>query len=32
MIRSLYRGDCLNVLEDYVDPESVDLVYLDPPF
>ena len=32
MIRSLYRGDCLNVLEDYVEPESVDLVYLDPPF
>ena len=32
MIRSLYRGDCLNVLEDYIEPESVDLVYLDPPF
>ena len=32
MKRSLYRGDCLNVLEDYIEPESVDLVYLDPPF
>lgn len=32
MKRSLYRGDCLSVLEEYVEPESVDLVYLDPPF
>ena len=32
MIRSLYRGDCLTILEDYILPESVDLVYLDPPF
>ena len=32
MKRSLYRGDCLSTLEDYVEPESVDLVYLDPPF
>ena len=32
MIRSLYRGDCLSILEDYIEPESVDLVYLDPPF
>ena len=30
--RSLYRGDCLSILEDYVEPESIDLVYLDPPF
>ena len=32
MKRLLYRGDCLSILEDYVEPESVDLVYLDPPF
>lgn len=31
-IRSLYRGDCLTILDDYIPPESVDLVYLDPPF
>lgn len=31
-IRKLYRGDCLDILRDYVDPESVDLIYLDPPF
>lgn len=28
----LYYGDNLNVLRRYVDDESVDLVYLDPPF
>ncbi len=28
----LYLGDCLNVLQDYVKDESVDLVYIDPPF
>ena len=28
----LYYGDNLRVLRDYVDSESVDLVYLDPPF
>jgi len=27
----LYRGDCLNVL-DRIEDESVDLVYIDPPF
>lgn len=32
MIRSLYRGDCLDILDNYIEPESVDLVYLDPPF
>ncbi|MCY3831722.1 MAG: hypothetical protein OXG85_01820, partial [Chloroflexi bacterium] len=31
-IRKLYRGDCLNILRDYIEPESVDLIYLDPPF
>ena len=28
----LYCGDNLDVLREYVPPESVDLVYLDPPF
>jgi site-specific DNA-methyltransferase (adenine-specific) len=28
----LYLGDCLNVLRDYVKDESVDLIYIDPPF
>ncbi|MYE77794.1 MAG: site-specific DNA-methyltransferase [Chloroflexi bacterium] len=31
-IRKLYRGDCLDILRDYIQPESVDLIYLDPPF
>ena len=32
MKRELYRGDCLDILRNHVQPESVDLVYLDPPF
>ena len=28
----LYLGDCLNVLHDNIKDESVDLVYIDPPF
>jgi len=28
----LYYGDCREVLQKYITPESVDLVYLDPPF
>ena len=28
----LYYGDNLEVLQRYIRPESVDLVYLDPPF
>jgi site-specific DNA-methyltransferase (adenine-specific) len=28
----LYLGDCLNVLRDNIKDESVDLVYIDPPF
>jgi site-specific DNA-methyltransferase (adenine-specific) len=28
----LYFGDNLDVLRRYVDDESVDLIYLDPPF
>ena len=31
-IRKLYRGDCLDILEDYIEPHSIDLIYLDPPF
>ncbi len=29
---TLYLGDCLNVLRESVPDESVDLVYIDPPF
>lgn len=29
---ALYYGDCLHVLRQHVSAESVDLVYLDPPF
>lgn len=32
MKNTLYFGDNLPVLRDYVDNESVDLIYLDPPF
>jgi DNA modification methylase len=28
----LYYGDNLEILPRYIDSESVDLVYLDPPF
>ena len=28
----LYFGDCLEVMREYIPSESVDLVYLDPPF
>jgi 16S rRNA G966 N2-methylase RsmD len=28
----LYFGDNLNILRDYVEDASVDLIYLDPPF
>lgn len=28
----LYLGDCLNVLRDSIENESVDLIYIDPPF
>ena len=30
--RQLYYGDCLTVLREHIPDESVDLVYLDPPF
>ncbi|MFN7399941.1 MAG: hypothetical protein ACK5SX_13005 [Sandaracinobacter sp.] len=32
MTNRLYYGDNLDVLRDHVKDESVDLVYLDPPF
>ena len=28
----LFYGDCLDVLGEWIDDESVDLIYLDPPF
>ncbi|CAN5594108.1 site-specific DNA-methyltransferase [soil metagenome] len=31
-MNSLYYGDNLNILRDYIKDESVDLIYLDPPF
>ena len=32
MKRELYRGDCLDILTNHISAESVDLIYLDPPF
>jgi DNA modification methylase len=32
MMNKFYHGDCLFVMKKDIDPESVDLVYLDPPF
>ena len=29
---TLYYGDNLDILRDYIPDESVDLIYLDPPF
>ena len=29
---TLFYGDNLDILRDYIPPESVDLIYLDPPF
>jgi site-specific DNA-methyltransferase (adenine-specific) len=29
---TLYYGDNLNILRDYISDESIDLIYLDPPF
>ena len=31
-VNKLYFGDCLDVMREDVDDESVDLIYLDPPF
>jgi site-specific DNA-methyltransferase (adenine-specific) len=32
MANTLYFGDNLDILRRYIDDESVDLIYLDPPF
>lgn len=32
IISSLYYGDNLDVMRRYIKDESVDLIYLDPPF
>ncbi len=32
MAGKLYCGDCLEVMEKLIEPESIDLIYLDPPF
>ncbi len=29
---TLFYGDNLDILREYIAPESVDLIYLDPPF
>lgn len=31
-MKTFYYGDNLNILRDYIKDESVDLIYLDPPF
>lgn len=31
-MNTLYYGDNLNILREYIKDESVDLIYLDPPF
>ena len=31
-VNELYCGDNLEILREYIAPESVDLIYLDPPF
>src|SRR6267378_8063744 len=28
----IYRGDCTNILVNYVSSDSIDLIYVDPPF
>ncbi len=32
MMNFLYLGDCLDVLREYLKDETVDLIYIDPPF
>ena len=32
MTNFLYLGDCLDVLREYLKDETVDLIYIDPPF
>lgn len=31
-VNTLFYGDNLAILRDYIEDESVDLIYLDPPF
>ncbi|MBN1232727.1 MAG: restriction endonuclease [Candidatus Coatesbacteria bacterium] len=31
-MNKLYYGDCLDVLRDHIPDESIDLIYIDPPF
>lgn len=31
-MNQLYYGDCLTIMREFIPPESVDLIYLDPPF
>jgi DNA modification methylase len=31
-MNTIYLGDCLNVLRESIPDESVDLIYIDPPF
>jgi adenine specific DNA methylase Mod len=31
-MNTLYYGDNLNILREYIKDESIDLIYLDPPF
>lgn len=31
-MNTLYYGDCLTIMRDKMSPQSVDLIYLDPPF
>ena len=32
MVNQLYYGDNLDILRNHIDDESVDLIYIDPPF
>jgi DNA modification methylase len=32
MTNTFYHGDCLFVLKHDIEPNSIDLIYLDPPF
>ena len=31
-MNKLYYGDCLRIMKDHIETDSVDLIYLDPPF
>ena len=32
VMRALYTGDCLDIMNEHIAEQSVDLIYLDPPF